>query len=62
MSKTYDRSILQARAQRAEQERRLARYDEAIRLLREVFGDFKSCDLVDEIGGFLADEPKEGRG
>ena len=57
-------------AKRQEDWRRLARYDEFIRLLREYESEWTNPvpDLVyqrqcrDRLFAFLADEPKEGRG
>lgn len=51
-------------AERTEDARRLARYDEAVRLLREARegSDLISFSLTDRIEAFLAAEPKVGEG
>lgn len=52
-------------ANRAEDARRLARYDEAIRLLlgyESCVGYAEDAELAGKVRAFLAAEPKEGRG
>jgi hypothetical protein len=58
-NRTTKKFIREAAAQNAENARRLARYDEAIRLLR--LAKFEK-EHWHEADAFLAAEPKEGEG
>ena len=62
--KSLKKTLALMEAERAEDARRLARYDEAIRLLREARegSDLISFSLTDRIEAFLAAEPKVGEG
>jgi len=60
--KSLKKTLALMEANEAEKARRLARYDEAVRLLRECGLYTDNSDFDNKVIAFLAAEPKKGEG